>query len=159
MFRELNPPRYECELIGIQHQGAGLAWQPGDYTIQPTAFDTPWIRGTGFRRGAVVAGIVSVESDTIPGNETAASSCGHPLTVLFHRQRGGDKDGNADATIYTAPSGARVFASGSHQFSWALSDFPDDPEEVHGLADLRMQRFMTNLVNDLAAEPRAFVPD
>jgi hypothetical protein len=159
MFRELIPPRYECELIGIQHQGAGLAWQPGDYTIQPTAFDTPWIRGTGFRHDAVVPGIVSVESDTIPGNGTAASSCGHALTVLFHRQRGSDKDGNADATIYTAPSGARVFASGSHQFSWALSDFQSVPDEGHGFTDIRMQRFMTNLVNDLAQESRPFVPD
>ena len=28
MFRELTPPRYECELIGIQHQGVGLHWRP-----------------------------------------------------------------------------------------------------------------------------------
>ena len=159
MFRELVPPRYECELIGIQHQGVGLNWRPGDYTVQPAAFQTPWIRGTGFEPGAVVRGIVSVESDTIPGNQTAASSCGNTLTVLFHRQRGGDKDGNADSTIYTAPSGARVFASGSHQFSWALSDFPAIPDEGHGFTDLRMQRFMTNLVNDLSGESQAFVPD
>jgi hypothetical protein len=159
MFRELIPPRYECELIGIQHQGVGLGWQPGDYTVQPTAFNTPWMVGTGFVSGSVVRGIVSVESDTIPGNQTAASSCGHTLTVIFHRQRGGDKDGNADATVYTAPSGARVFASGSHQFSWALTDFASVPDEGHGFADPRMQRFMTNVVNDLAQEPQAFAPD
>ena len=159
MFRELIPPRYECELIGIQHQGVGLNWQPGDFTIQPAVFQTPWIVGTGFAPGAIVPGIVSVESDTIPGNQTAASSCGHTLTVLFHRQHGGDKDGNADTTIYTAPSGARVFASGSHQFSWALTDFPASPAVSHGFSDLRVQRFMTNLVNDLSGESQAFVPD
>jgi hypothetical protein len=159
MFRELIPPRYECELIGIQHQGVGLTWQPGDYTVQPTAFSTPWMAGTGFAPGSVVRGIVSVESDSIPGSQNAASSCGHTLTVLFHRQRGGDKDGNADATVYTASSGARVFASGSHQFSWALTDFATVPDEGHGFADHRMQRFMTNVVDDLAQEPQAFVPD
>ncbi len=70
MFRELTPPNYECELIGIQHQGVGLTWQPGDYTVM-NATD-PWMHGTGFTNGAVVKGIVSVESDTIPGNQTAA---------------------------------------------------------------------------------------
>src|SRR5579884_2624369 len=154
MFRELVPPRYECELIGIQHQGVGLNWQPGDYTVEPSAFTSPWLAGTGFRPGDVLRGLVSVESDTIPGNETAASSCGHALTVFFHRQRGSDKDGNADATVYTAPSGAHVFASGSHQFSWGLTDLPWDPEQGHGLSDARLQRFVTNMFDALTGDDR-----
>ena len=83
-------------------------------------------------------GVVSVESDTIPGDQSADSSCGNKLTVIFHREHGGDKDGNADSTVYTTPGGARVFASGSHQFSWALDDFAADPDEGHGLADVRI---------------------
>jgi len=147
MFRELTPPRYECELIGIQHQGVGLTWQPGDYTV--TDASDPWMHGTGFKNGDVVKGIVSVESDTIPGNQTAASSCGHALTVFFHRDRGDDKDGNADSTRYIAPSGAAVFASGSHQFSWALDDFKADQQQGHGLVDKRVQRFVRNAFNAL----------
>jgi hypothetical protein len=50
MFRELTPPRYECELIGIQHQGVGLTWQPGDYTVVDAS--DPWMHGTGFTTGA-----------------------------------------------------------------------------------------------------------
>jgi hypothetical protein len=151
MFRELVPPRDECTLIGIQHQGVGLYWPPGDYTVEPTAFNTPWMRGTGFAPGDVVPGIVSVESDTIPGDQSAASSCGNALTVIFHREHGGDKDGNADATVYRAPSGAYVFASGSHQFSWGLMDLPWDAAEGHGFADPRLQRFMTNMLDTFVA--------
>jgi N,N-dimethylformamidase beta subunit-like protein len=149
MFRELIPPRYECELIGIQHQGVGLSWQAGDYTVQAAALRDPWMRGTGFTPGpgSVVRGVVSVESDTIPGNQTAASSCGHPLTVFFHRELGGDKDGNADATRYVAPSGAIVFATGSHQFSWGLDDFSGVPGRARGLVDPRLQRFMRNALD------------
>ena len=99
------------------------------------------------RAGEVVPGIVSVEADTIPGNQTAASSCGHALTVFFHRENGGDKDGNADATRYTAPSGATVFASGSHQFAWGLDDFSDDPGQTHGFVDPRLQQFMRNALD------------
>ncbi|HEV8461661.1 MAG TPA: N,N-dimethylformamidase beta subunit family domain-containing protein [Gaiellaceae bacterium] len=146
MFREVG--RRECELLGIQHQGASpLNWPPGDYTVPAAAADDPWLHGTGFEPGAVVEGIVSVESDTIPGTETAGASCGHSLTVLFHREHGGDKDGNADAIRYTNFNGAIVFASGSHQFSWGLDDFATDPDEGHGYADPRLQKFMSNALD------------
>lgn len=148
-FRELTPPRYECSLIGIQHQGAVLNWPPGDYVAQGPALDDAWMAGTGFRAGDVVSGVVSTESDTIPGNQSAASSCTHALTVFFHRERGGDKDGNADAIRYTDPSGARVFASGSHQWSWALDSFRSGSEGSGAPADPRVQRFMTNALDDL----------
>jgi hypothetical protein len=147
-FRELSPPRYECTLIGIQHQGVTLDWPPGDYTVNTSALGDPWMADTGFHAGDVVPGIVSVESDTIPGNQSAASSCTHPLTVFFHRERGGDKDGNADAIRYVDPSGARVFASGSHQFSWALDAFRAD-QGTAVPADPRMQRFMQLALADL----------
>jgi hypothetical protein len=143
MFREIG--RLECGLLGIQHQGASaLYWKAGDYTIFPGALADPWLRNTGFLADSVVPGIVSVESDTIPGNQTAASSCGHALTVFFHRENGGDKDGNADAVRYTSPSGAMVFASGSHQFSWGLDNFSDVPGETRPFVDHRLQLFMLN---------------
>jgi N,N-dimethylformamidase beta subunit-like protein len=148
-FRELTPPRYECTLIGIQHQGVGLNWPPGDYGVNPSALADPWMTNTGFKAGDVVPGVVSVESDTIPGNETASSSCTHPLTVFFHRERGGDKNGNADAIRYVDPSGARVFASGSHQFSWALDPFRGG-QGAGVPADPRVQRFMQNVLADLS---------
>jgi len=154
MFRELIPPRYECELIGIQHQGVGLRWQAGDYTVQAAAVTDPWLRGTGFRPGSVIRGVVSVETDTIPGNQTATSSCGHRLTVFFHRELGGDKDGNADSTRYIAPSGAIVFAAGSHQFSWALDDFSEVVGHTRRLVDPRLQRFMRNALDTMTRDRR-----
>ncbi len=105
--------------------------------------------------GELIRGVVSVESDTVPGNQVAASSCGNALTVLFHRENGGDKDGNADTITYTAPSGARIFASGSHQYSWGLDDFAADPEEGHGFADPRLERFTKNVFDDFASQPQA----
>jgi hypothetical protein len=149
MFRDLVPPRYECELLGIQSQGVALNWPPSDYNAVGGSLSDPWMRGTGFRAGDVLRGIVSVESDTIPGNQTAASSCGHKLTVFFHHETGSDKSGNADAVRYTAGAGARVFASGSHTFAWGLDDFAGNPNETHGLANPRLQRFARNAFDDL----------
>ena len=147
MFREVG--ERECALIGIQHQGADpLSWQPGDYTVTTSALADPCFAKTGFFPGDVVPGVVSVESDSIPASETVDHSCGHALTVLFHRELGGDRVGNADATRYTAPSGAIVFASGSHQFAWGLDDFvggrgSHDRNDV----DPRLQAFMKNALD------------
>jgi hypothetical protein len=149
MFRDLEPPRYECELLGIQSQGVALNWPPSDYAVVPDSVRDPWMRGTGFTAGSVVRGVVSVESDTIPGNQTAADSCGHRLTVFFHHETGSDKSGNADAVRYTAASGARVFASGSHTFAWGLDDFAGNPDETHGLVNPGLQRFARNAFDDL----------
>ena len=161
MFRELIPPRYECELIGIQHQGVALHWQAGDYTVQEAAITDRWMRGTGFKGGSVIRGVVSVEADTIPGNQTATSSCGHRLVVFFHRELGGDKDGNADSTRYVAPSGAIVFAAGSHQFSWGLDALPEAVGSARPLVDPRLQRFMRNALDAMTrgASTRTATPD
>ncbi len=120
--------------------------------MQAAAINDPWMRGTGFKPGSVIRGVVSVETDTIPGNQTVTSSCGHALTVFFHRELGGDKDGNADATRYVAPSGAIVFAAGSHQFSWGLDDFTEVPGRMRALADRRVQRFMRNALDLMTRE-------
>ena len=136
-------------MLGIQSQGVGLTWGPSDYVVAPSASGDPWLQGTGLAPGATLKGIVSVESDTIPGNQTADSSCGHKLTVFFHHETGSDKSGNADAVRYTATSGARVFASGSHTFAWGLDDDPANPDETHGLADPRLLRFARNMLADL----------
>jgi hypothetical protein len=158
MFRDLEPPRYECELLGIQSQGVALNWPPSDYAVVGSSLGDPWMRGTGYTAGSIVHGIVSVESDTIPGNQTAANSCGHSLTVFFHHETGSDKSGNADAVRYTASSGARVFASGSHTFAWGLDDFAGNPDETHGLVDAGLQRFARNAFDDLTrpAPPSLF---
>jgi hypothetical protein len=53
-FRDLTPPRYECTLLGIQHQGGSLQWGSGDYAVQADALQDPWLAGTGFALGGTV---------------------------------------------------------------------------------------------------------
>jgi N,N-dimethylformamidase beta subunit-like, C-terminal/Domain of unknown function DUF11 len=147
LFRNVDRP--ECELVGIQHQGGELNWPSGAMQVVAASLDNPWFRGTGFTPGSTVAHISGIETDTIPSWDGGAS-CGHTLTVFFHHDGGGDTLGNADTTAYTAPSGATVFAAGSKQFAWALADPPVVSGRAHGLVDPRLQRFMTNVFDDLA---------
>jgi N,N-dimethylformamidase beta subunit-like, C-terminal/RTX calcium-binding nonapeptide repeat (4 copies) len=150
LFRALVPPRHECALMGIQHAGGTLDWTTdGDYTVTAAAARDPWLRRAGLAEGDMLRGIVSREVDAIPGNQSAGSSCGNELTVLFHRELGTPESGDADAVRFTAPSGAKIFASGSHQFVWGLEDVPEVERMRHGIADPRLEAFVRAMLDDM----------
>jgi hypothetical protein len=141
-FVELSRP--PCGLLGVEYV-EGLSRRgdpPRAYTVTVASSD-PWLRGTGLERGDVLGDLVGHEWDSlVPG-------CRAPdPTVLFHWSGRGT---SADAVRYTDPSGARVFATGSLQFVWGL-----DPWGAHAVggarrsADARLQRFMRNVLRDLA---------
>ncbi len=153
LFREIGLP--ECMLMGVQHQS--LTVQPGalDYHVTDAGAADPWLAGTGLKAGDTIAAVVGREHDVI---NPFPESCFHPgLTVLLHYDgHGGDV--NADAVRYTAPSGARVFASGAQQFSWALDDwrsdgslFPEPPIQPWRSVpvDSRLQQVMRNMLGNL----------
>jgi hypothetical protein len=140
LFRDLDRP--ECQLVGVQHEG-WLSKEQGDYIVEPSVLDDPWFAGTGFSPWDVVRGVVSREYDSLPLWRPAG--CHQPgLRVLFH-DTGAPR---AEATRYVAPSGARVFASGSLQFSWGLDAFGTG-EHGHVGAEGRLQQFMRNALDDL----------
>jgi hypothetical protein len=81
-----------------------------------------WVfANTGFVNGTTVNGIVGYEFDQVFSN--GASPAG--LQVLSASPVDGDNGPNeiANSTIYTAASGARVFAAGTIEWSWGLDNF------------------------------------
>jgi len=132
-FRRLMPPRPECKLVGVQiDQGVGTSH---DFTVNAAALGDPWLRGTGFTAGSVLPGLVGYEWDGV------VRGCRVPApTVLFQYE---GPPSNADTVRYVAPSGARVFATGSLQFTWGLDSFGGHQ------ADPRLQRFMRHALADL----------
>ena len=117
--------------MGIQHAGGTLAWPTDDdYRVTDAAVSDPCSAEPVSPQGTPWNGVVSREVDTIPGNQSAADSCGNRLTVLFHRELGTVEEGDADAVRFTMASGAKVFASGSHQFVWGLGRHPGGREDA-----------------------------
>jgi hypothetical protein len=55
--------------------------------------------------------------------------------------------------MYRAPSGARVFSSGTVQWAWGLDDFHE-----RGTVDRNMRQATVNLLADLGAQPYALLP-
>jgi hypothetical protein len=154
-FRQLTPPRPECELLGVQFQG-GLRTSgdpPRDYGIAPGALGDPWFAGTGFANTTTLPNLVGPEWDTT--RTFFGDVCAQPgLKVLFHYE---GSPTSADAVRYTAPSGARVFSSGSMQFAWGLDSFPPYSTGVPNPVLPGVQQFMRNALDDLGrpAPPRS----
>jgi N,N-dimethylformamidase beta subunit-like protein len=151
-FRQLTPPRPECALMGVmflrlrEHQSG-----PVDYTVTNAAQNDSWFSGTGLNPGDKVLDIVGNEWDSRP-DPPVPSSCQKPnLKVLFHFE---GEPADADAVRYTATSGARVFAGGAQQLSWALDNFNLVRFGRTLPPDERFRRFMRNALTALGRPAR-----
>jgi hypothetical protein len=147
-FRNLVPPRHQCELLGIAYNYGlrGANDPPRSYRVNPGALEDAWFRKTGFTATSTLPDSVGYEWDQI------RQGCAvPPLTVLF-RYEGKLPNGHpttAEAVRYVAPSGARVFSSGSLQFVWGLDNYSANRDAP---PDPRLQRFMRNALRDLGSK-------
>jgi hypothetical protein len=146
LFRQLDPTRPECMIEGVQHR-----WQPPhqtgphDYTVAAPPND-PWFADTGLSTGSAITDVVGDEWDAL---NPWPDSCIHPgLTVLFHFADN-SPTGDGDAVRFTAPGGARVFASGAQRFSWGLDTFGTHPYGHVAPANPGLQQFVRNMLDDL----------
>lgn len=148
LFRNLRPPRPECEILGAQSEH-GLARDGDaqrDYVVTPAAARDRWFLNTGLQPGAVLPDAVGYEWDVAqPGCVEGAEP-----TVLFHYS-GVPPD--ADAVRYVSPSGARIFDLGTMQLIWSLDNWGHKSHAT----DLRFGRFMRNVLDDMTrpSAPRA----
>ncbi|HXS46600.1 MAG TPA: N,N-dimethylformamidase beta subunit family domain-containing protein [Solirubrobacterales bacterium] len=143
LFRDLDPPRPECLLWGVQYQDGMTPPRqpPRHYELSESCLGDPWLEGTGFEHPATLEGLVGYEWDALQAGQEPPEA-----TVFFHYE---NERSNADAVRHRAPAGGIVFAAGSLQFSWGLDDWARP-----GMADERLQRFMRNGLDEMIAVGR-----
>jgi hypothetical protein len=111
--------RPEERLVGVMYAGDPV---DGDIVI---AAAQHWVfAGTGCTHGATLPGLLGYEVDCVHDRAQATEAtveilAESPWTALTDAGR----NGVAHMSIYTAPSGALVFATGSIQWAWGLDDF------------------------------------
>ncbi|HWE26063.1 MAG TPA: N,N-dimethylformamidase beta subunit family domain-containing protein [Myxococcales bacterium] len=129
----LNRP--ENGLIGVMYD----SYQNQSFPFV-VANSSHWVyAGTGVRDGDSLAPIVGYEFDRVYDNGRTP-----PDLVVLARSPVVRHDGTAgmqNASVYTAASGAWVFAAGTIEWSWGLSGGPYTP----GVADATIQRMTANL--------------
>ena len=144
-----DPPlnRPEQTLIGIQYTSM-VPWKDG-YASYVIANSSHWVyAGTGFKDGDHVPLIVGYEADHLSGQHAGPQAVPGTYTILSNSPfTSASKNPSlradyANSSIYQAPSGAWVFASGTMSWSWAL-----DPYGQVDTVDRRIQRTTANLLD------------
>jgi uncharacterized membrane protein len=104
----------EDAIIGVMY-GSGPV--QGDLVVVNAAH--PAFANTGLQNGSVLPGLLGYEVDRMFGNAPASTQ------LLMHSQYldSGGLTFFSDMTIYTAASGATVFAAGTIQWVWGLDDY------------------------------------
>jgi hypothetical protein len=104
----------EDALIGVMYETFQVN---SDIVIDENAPDL-LLEKTGLKKGDKLAGLLGYEVDRMFGNAPK-----NIVRVAHSPYPHGGVTRYADMTIYTADSGAKVFATGSMQWSWGLDDY------------------------------------
>jgi subtilisin-like proprotein convertase family protein len=150
-FRDLGRP--ENSLVGTGYQSF----------FDETLYGYPWVAYapaaswyfdcTGFQPGDRVNNIVGEEWDALLNNGFTP-----PGIAVMARGNMSNPRGEPllhESTLYTAQSGAQVFAAGSIFFSWGLIDhsYPNQvfqPAYQSNAADPRIEQMMANIIDRFA---------
>jgi hypothetical protein len=149
-WRDRPVSRPEERLVGVMY-----AADPVDADIV-IADASHWVfAGAGLRNGDALPGLLGYEVDAIygggpPGLERLAHS-------PFVDRGAADRIRYADMTIYTAPSGALVFATGSMQWNWGLDGY--NAPRWHTLrASAAAQQITRNVLNRMLRQSAVPAP-
>jgi hypothetical protein len=138
-FRDLQPPRPERGLIGVQYEGGlGSDGRPGAFQFSPAFAEDRWAAGVELDPTRPLQGLVGYEWDTLD-----AATAPPGATIILHADL---PPAPAHCLRWTAPSGARVLAAGSLGLVWGLDDWP-----APSRADARLQAVLGAAFRELSA--------
>ena len=138
-WREDPVDKPENAVMGVMFEDQTLNQQSYPFVVQNAS---NWVyAGTGFVNGSSVPGIVGYEYDKVFNNGLTPAG----LTILGNSPLVGFNNENSDAnaTLYYAPSGARVFAAGTIEWSWGLADIQSNTYANSGI-----QTATANILNN-----------
>jgi hypothetical protein len=135
MWRDplINQP--ENGIVGVMFESTAA----GNYVVSNASNSV--YNNTGFSNGSSVPNIVGYEYDKVWNNGFSPAG----LTILSASPvtGSGGFSSTANSTIYTAPSGARVFASGTIVWGYGLSNILST-----NLANAGIQQMTANILNN-----------
>ncbi|UIE37514.1 DUF4082 domain-containing protein [Leptodesmis sichuanensis A121] len=164
LFRspELNKP--ENSLLGVMYigdngsLGGDVIYRGFSHVV--TNSSDPYYAYTGLQNGDVLPGLVGYEWDAVvnngftpPGVTVLSQSPVTPFGNLPLLPAGTNVN-IANAVRYTAPSGAKVFSTGSIQWMWGLDDDTvPNPLGIQRVSS-RVQQIAVNVFADMGAKPQ-----
>ncbi len=145
LFRDPPVSRPQSLLSGLAY---GSNTDPDYIAWRPANVDTWIFDGSGIVAGDKFPGIVGYEYDHMaPADEQPDGL----ITVGSSAVNGFLGQDTSSSVMYTAASGATVFAAGTIAWAWGLDDFGH--EKVGAFADDRLRRVTRNIMDRLT-QPR-----
>jgi chitodextrinase len=143
-WRDAPLSRPEQTLVGVEYTD-GPQGGSAPYVVTNS---TNWVyAGTGFRDGDSVPRIVGYEADrVVSGNPAPIAVSGTYVLLSRSPYTGFSGSDYSNSSVYQAPSGAWVFATGTMAWGWALDDlYP--PWTPLNTIDVRIQRATKNVLD------------
>ena len=140
----LNRP--EQVLMGIQYDDNSYPPQnnQGFFPSYVATNSGNWVyAGTGLTDGTPIKGLVGYEADGFDSIYPGPNAVSGTYFLLSHSPWGTGPYDYSNSSIYQAPSGAWVFATGTMSWNWALDDYGHG----YNLVDPRVQRTTANVLN------------
>jgi len=146
-----DPPvdRPSQTLLGVTFLGS-TARATLNSPYVPTELGSAWLYdGSGYTAGSSTPNIVGYEADSVNCQYAMPVHTGYAIVGRSPFTDSANVTADSHATLYQAPSGAWVFASGNMSWSWAL-DRSTGGAEVglpNGWVDERVQRTTANILD------------
>jgi hypothetical protein len=119
-WRDAPVSRPEDALMGVRYV---LEYVGGDMVVSNASH---WVfQDAGLTNGSVLPGLLGYEVDGISGNQPPGTKilCTSLAMELLNSHNPTVESAISHMVMYTWPSGAQVFATGSMQWSWGLDDY------------------------------------
>jgi DNA primase len=148
-WRDAPVNRPEQTLIGVQYTPSSPPQnQQGFFVTYVVNNSSNWVyAGTGFRDGDTVIGLVGYEADRRFSDYPAPTAIAGTSTLLSRSPWGSGTNDYSNSSVYQAPSGAWVFATGTMDWNWALDDYGHG----YNVVDARIQRTTANVLDKFIA--------
>jgi 5-hydroxyisourate hydrolase-like protein (transthyretin family) len=154
LWRGPENNRPENALMGVMYTG-DYGDQYGGFNYVVSQASDPYFNNTGLANNDALSGLVGYEWDAVvdngftpPGLVILSTSPVAPSSIAPGLPPGTDTT-VSHSVRYTAPSGAKVFSTGSIQWVWGLdSDWVSPVRE-----DSRLKQFTVNLFADFSVLP------
>jgi hypothetical protein len=159
-FRATPNNNPENSLLGVLYTGERLIYSAGfDFVVKNSR--DPYYANTGLRDGDRLPLLVGFEWDAVvnngatPNNLVILSESSVVSDAFIPDLPSGTNREISHAVRYTAPSGAKVFSTGSIQWMWGLDDYNVSPKRK----DIRAQQIAVNVLASMGAKPTIVGPN
>jgi len=142
-FRNFRVGRPEDAMVGVMYYHSPVA---GDIVVEKASH---WaFAGTGLHDGDRIPGLLGYEADRMYGNAPQGT-----VRIAHSPYRSRGIHGFSDMTVWSAPNGPTIFATGSMNWNLGLDEYRSPDESELSRVSPEAQQITRNVLQKFGADP------